>query len=253
MSDGIEIEVSSRGIATILLNRPERSNAIDPQAVDDLARQFAERGADDRTRIVVLRGAGKHFCSGADLVSRAQGNEGKAHTSIVDMLAALDRLSKPTVAVVQGAAIGGGAALAACCDVVLAADTAFFSVPEVRIGRAPLGVTPFLIRAMGHRNFRRYGLSGERFGAAEALRIGLVHEVVSADKLDQRLGEVTDALLHGAPQAQRELKADLEHSVTPSVTAILTRGASHGSPRTAEAVEGIASFKEKRKPIWYPQ
>jgi methylglutaconyl-CoA hydratase len=251
---GVEVEVSSRGIATILLNRPERSNAIDQRALDELARHFAQRGADDNTRIVVIRGAGKHFCAGADLVARASGAEPAApQTSIVDMLAALDRLPKPTIAVVHGAAIGGGAALAACCDVVLAADNAFFSVPEVRIGMPPLGVTPFLIRAMGHRSVRRYGLSGERFGAAEALRIGLVHEVVSAEKLDEKLGEIADALLHGAPQAQRALKADLEHSITPSVAAILARRASHGSPHTAEAIEGIASFKEKRKPSWYRQ
>ncbi len=254
MSEAIKVEVSSRGIATLLLNRPERSNAIDQSTLDELVRQFAARAADDRTRLVVLRGAGKHFCAGADLVARASEQEPVTRqTSIVDMLAALDRLPKPTIAAVHGAAIGGGAALAACCDIVLAAENAFFSVPEVRIGRPPLGVTPFLIRAMGHRSFRRYGLSGERFGAAEALRIGFVHEVVSAEQLDDKLGEIADALLHGAPQAQRVLKADLEHSVFPSVAAILGRGASHGSPQTAEAIEGIASFKEKRKPSWYPQ
>jgi methylglutaconyl-CoA hydratase len=251
---GVEVDVSSRGIATILLNRPERSNALDQRALDDLAQQFDERGADERTRIVVIRGAGKHFCSGADLVARAAGPEPSARqTSIVDMLAALDRLPKPTIAAVHGAAIGGGAALAACCDVVLAADNAFFSVPEVRIGMPPLGVTPFLIRAMGHRSVRRYGLSGERFGVAEALRTGLVHEVVAAGKLDERLAEIADAFLHGAPQAQRTLKAGIEHSVTPSVATILEHGASHGSSQTAEAREGIASFKEKRKPSWYPQ
>jgi methylglutaconyl-CoA hydratase len=241
-------------VATITLNRPERSNALDQATLDELAEQFAARAADDRTRVVVLRGRGRHFCAGADLVARAAGAESApARTSIVDMLAALDRLPKPTIAAVHGAAIGGGAAIAACCDVVLAADSAFFSVPEVRIGMPPLGVAPFLVRAMGHRSLRRYGLSGERFSAAEALRIGLVHEVVSADKFDARLGELADALLHGAPEAQRAVKADLEHAVTPSVEAILARGASHGSPHTAEAIEGIASFKEKRKPSWYPK
>jgi methylglutaconyl-CoA hydratase len=222
--------------------------------LDDLAQQFAKHAADDRTRIVVIRGTGKHFCSGADLVARAGGEETSAgQTSIVDMLAALDRFPKPTIAAVHGAAVGGGAAIAACCDVVLAADDAFFSIPEVRIGMPPLGVTPFVIRAIGHRSFRRYGLSGERFGAAEALRVGLVHEVVSAVKLDERLAEIADAMLHGAPLAQRTLKADMEHSVIPSVEAIRKRSASHGSPRTAEALEGIASFKEKRKPSWYPK
>jgi methylglutaconyl-CoA hydratase len=173
--------------------------------------------------------------------------------SLVDALAALDRLAKPTVAVIHGAAVGGGAALAACCDIVLAAESAFFSIPEVRVGMAPLGVAPFLIRAMGHRGFRRYGLSGERFGAAEALRIGLAHEVVGADKLDQKLAEITDALLHAAPGAVREMKAAMEHDVTPSVAAILARRAAHRPPKSAEANEGVASFREKRKPSWYPQ
>lgn len=255
MTRGVEVEVSSRGIATILLNRPERSNAIDQATLDELARQFAALAADERARVVVLRGAGKHFCAGADLVARASAPEQPApvQTTIVDMLAALDRLPKPTVAGIHGAAIGAGAALAACCDAVVAADSAFFSIPEVRIGMAPLGVTPFVIRAIGHRSFRRYGLSGERFGAAEALRIGLAHEVVPAEQLDAKLGEVVNALLHGAPGAQRTLKEGMEHSVIPTVAAIVAARPSHGSPRTVEAQEGIASFKEKRKPSWYPQ
>lgn len=254
MTSGVEVEVSARGIATILLNRPERLNAIDQATLDELARQFLSLGADERARIVVLRGAGKHFCAGADLVARASAPEpSAAQTTMVDLLAALDRLPKPTVAAVHGAAIGAGAALAACCDVVVAADSVFFSIPEVRIGMAPLGVTPFVIRAIGHRSFRRYGLSGERFGAAEALRIGLAHEVVPTEQLDAKLAEVIDALLHGAPAAQRTLKDGMERFAAPAVEAIVAARPSHGSTRTPEAQEGIASFREKRKPSWYPQ
>ena len=254
MTRGVEVEVSARGIATILLNRPERSNAIDQATLDELARQFEALASDERARVVLLRGAGKHFCAGADLVARASAPEPSAsQTTIVEMLAALDRVPKPTIAAVHGAAIGAGAALAACCDVVVAADSAFFSIPEVRIGMAPLGVTPFVIRAIGHRAFRRYGLSGERFGAAEALRIGLAHEVVPAEQLDAKLSEVVDALLHGAPAAQRTLKDGMERWADPTVAAIVAARPSHGSSRTPEAQEGIASFKEKRKPSWYPQ
>jgi methylglutaconyl-CoA hydratase len=254
MTRGVDVEVSARGIATILLNRPERSNAIDQATLDELARQFTSLAADERARVVVLRGTGKHFCAGADLVARASAPEpSAAQTTIVDMLAALDRLPKPTVAAVHGAAIGAGAALAACCDVVVAADSAFFSIPEVRIGMAPLGVTPFVIRAIGHRSFRRYGLSGERFGAAEALRVGLAHEVIAAEQLDAKIAEVVDALLHGAPSAQRTLKDGMERFVGPTVAEIVAARPSHGSTRTPEALEGISSFKEKRKPSWYPQ
>jgi len=251
---GVAVEVSSRGIATVTLARPERSNAFDQAMLDALAQAFAARAADAATRIVVIRGAGRHFCGCADLVARGMEPAPAAgQVSLVDALAALDRLPKPTIAVVHGAAVGGGAALAACCDIVLAADVAFFAIPEVRVGMAPLGVAPFLIRAMGHRSFRRYGLSGERFSAAEALRIGLAHEVVGADRLEAKLIELTDALLHAAPGAVRDMKAAMEHDVTPSVTAILARRAAHGPPRSEEAKEGIAAFKEKRKPSWYPQ
>lgn len=254
MSSGIAVEVSPRGIATITLDRPERSNAFDQGMLNALAAQFAERAADTATRIVVLRGAGKHFCGGADLVARGmEPTPAAGQVSLVDALAALDRLPKPTIAVVHGAAVGGGAALAACCDIVLATEGAFFAIPEVRVGMPPLGVAPFLIRAMGHRNFRRYGLSGERFGGAEGVRVRLVHEIVVADRLEQRLAEITDALLHAAPGAVREMKAAMEHDVTPSIEAILARRASHGPPQSPEAKEGIAAFKEKRKPSWYPQ
>lgn len=254
MSNGLQIDVSARGVATITLDRPERSNAIHQAMLDGLAAELAARADDDAVRVLVIRGHGKHFCAGADLVARANGSESiDRGTSITDMLAALDRFPKPTIAAVHGAAIGGGAALVACCDVVLAAEDAFFSIPEVRIGRPPLGVAPFVIRAIGHRSFRRYGLSGERFGATEALRVGLVHQISSAADLDEDLAEIVDEMLHGAPQAQQALKADMEYSVTPDVAAIIARGASHGSPDTSEALEGIASFKEKRKPSWYRQ
>jgi len=254
MAETLKIDRSPRGVATIWLNRPERSNAFDQRMLDELAREFFAHASDDGTRIVVLRGIGRHFCAGADLNARdGEPQASPAHASLVDVLAALDRLPKPTIAVVHGAAAGGGAALTACCDVVLACDGAFFSIPEVRVGMVPLGVAPFLIRAIGQRNFRRYGLTAERFSAAEGLRIGLVHAVVAADSLDDSLAEIADALLQGAPGAQRELKGELEHYTAPSLAELLARRAAHAPARTAEAIEGIASFKEKRKPSWYPQ
>jgi methylglutaconyl-CoA hydratase len=252
MSHGLEVGVSACGIATVLLNRPERSNAIDQAMLDGLAQHFAALAADARARVIVLRGAGRHFCSGADVAARASAGETPAaQATMPEMLAALDRLPLPTLAVVQGAAIGAGAGLAACCDIVLAADNAFFSIPEVRLGMAPFGLAPFLIRAMGLRAFRRYGLSGERIGAAEALRIGLAHEVAGADAIERRVDEITDALLHGAPGAMRELKTAVHDRFAPSpAEAAGRRAPAHLS---AEAREGIASFKEKRKPSWYPQ
>jgi len=250
MIDSLTLDVSARGVATLTLNRPDRSNAFDQPMLNELARQMAERAADEATRIVVLRGAGRHFCGGADLAARGAGGEQPgAPAALADVLAALDSLPKPTIAVVHGAAVGGGAGFAACCDIVLAAEGAFFSIPEVRVGMAPLGVAPFLINAMGQRAFGRYAQTGERFSAAEALRIGLVHEVVAADKLDERCAEIADALLHGAPGALRELKTSVKRHFAPP-----RMEAHHAAePRSAEALEGIASFKEKRKPSWYRQ
>jgi methylglutaconyl-CoA hydratase len=254
----ISVDVSARRIATVTLNRPDRGNAFDQTMLDELSAQFAALGADGQVRIVVLRGSGRHFCTGADLTSRsgnAQANfdqPAKSPATLRDVLVAIDTLPKPTVAVVHGGAVGGGAAFAACCDVAVATENAFFSIPEVRVGMAPLGVTPFLIRAMGHRGFRRYGLSGERIAPAEALRLGLVHQVCDAAQLDDVLARITDELLHGAPEATAELKRAAAEFASPALSAILANQPAHNS-KTPEALEGIASFREKRKPRWYPR
>jgi methylglutaconyl-CoA hydratase len=253
----IAVEVSPRRIATVLLNRPERGNAFDQVMLDELGQAFAALAAGEEARIVVLRGSGRHFCSGADLAARAAAASAQprqpaaAYFSLRDVLAGLDVLPKPTLAVVHGAAIGGGAAFAACCDAVIAADSAFFSIPEVRVGMPPLGVAPFLVRAIGHRNFRRYGLSGERITAVEALRLGLVHQICAADVLEETSARIADEFLHGAPDAIKALKSAAAQYAFPALSDILATPPAH-DPKTPEALEGIASFREKRKPSWYP-
>jgi methylglutaconyl-CoA hydratase len=249
----LAVEISPRRIATVLLSRAERGNAFNQAMLNELTAQLAALAGDDNVRLLVLRGGGKHFCTGADLAAReADAALPGPKASLVDVLAALDGFPKPTVAVVHGGAIGGGAGFAACCDVVLATENAFFSIPEVRVGMAALGVTPFLIRAMGHRSFRRYGLSGERIPAAEALRIGLVHELCDSTRLDDALARITDDLLHGAPGAIRDLKAASDRYASPTLASVVANKPAHPAP-SAEAREGIAAFREKRKPSWYPQ
>lgn len=245
----IAVELSPRGVATIRLNRPERGNAFDRNMLAELGRSLADLATDDTVRLAVLRGQGRHFCAGADLAGR-DGADGASGPSLIDVLTALDRLPRPTIAAVHGGAVGGGAAIAACCDVVVATEAAFFSIPEVRIGMAPVRLAPLFIRAMGDRAFRRYGLSGERIGAAEALRIGLVHELCTPQTLDATIGGIADALLHGAPGAIRELKEACGRLAAPPNAGADEAG--HGPARTPEAIEGIASFREKRKPRWYP-
>jgi methylglutaconyl-CoA hydratase len=250
----ITVEISPRRIATITLNRPDRGNAFDQTMLDELAQELKALGADDTVRIVMLRGAGRHFCTGADLAARAGDAPPAAQppASLRDVLLALDTLPKPTIAVVHGGAVGGGAGFVACCDVAVATDAAFFSIPEVRVGMPPLGVMPFLVRAMGHRSFRRYGLSGERIKAVDALRLGLVHEVCDAASLEETVARIADELLHGAPGAIAALKEASAPFASPPLFAILAHRPPH-NPKSPEAVEGIASFREKRKPSWYPQ
>ena len=251
----IVVEVSARRIARVRLNRPERGNAFDQAMLDELAQAFGALGADDAVRILVLRGSGRHFCTGADLAARGAtpaAAGATAHASLREVLTALDALPKPTMALVHGAAVGGGAAFAACCDVALATEDAFFSIPEIRVGMPPLGVAPFLVRAIGHRAFRRYGLSGERFAAAEALRLGLVHQTCATDALEEVSGRIADELLHGAPGAIATLKRAAAQYASPTLATILETQTPHDS-KSPEALEGIASFREKRKPSWYPQ
>jgi methylglutaconyl-CoA hydratase len=253
----ISVDTSPRRIATITLSRPERGNAFDQTMLDELGDQLKALAADDAVRIVVLHGAGKHFCTGADLASRGPSAQTQppqpAKYSLRDVLIILDSLPKPTVAVVHGGAVGGGAGFVTCCDVAIATDTAFFSIPETRVGMAAFGIMPFVIRAIGHRAFRRYGLSGERIAAADALRLGLVHELCDTAALDEMLARITDELLLAAPHATAALKAAAARYASPNLDEIRAHVQPPHDPRSAEAQEGVASFREKRKPGWYPQ
>jgi methylglutaconyl-CoA hydratase len=246
-------DLNAEGVATVTLNRPDRGNAFDQAMLDELGRCFAGFEGDARVRLVVLSASGKHFCTGADMSSRAEGAKGGLGFN--EVLARIDRLCKPTIAVVQGGCVGGGLGFAACCDVLLTEETAFFSVPELRVGIAPSPeLSGLLIRAMGYRAFRRYGLSGERISAAEALRIGLAHQVLAPGTVESELERLADAFLHNAPGATAELKDTIAAYALPPQQTLFPPGGtqSRGLARSPEAVEGLAAFREKRKPSWYP-
>ncbi len=240
----------ARGVATVTLNRPDRGNAMNPALIDELGACIRDLGADDRVRIIVLRGAGKHFCAGADVGGRG---EGEPRFTLATMLETLETTPKPTIAVVQGAAAGGGMALAACCDIVMGTPEAFFTIPEARLGMAPsVTLAGLFVRAIGLRAFRRYAYSGERIVAQEALRLGLLSEIAPAAEMEARLEALTDALLHSAPGAIATLKARVADFDVPPISMLFdpaVRDARHA--RSPEADEGIAAFKEKRKPSWY--
>ena len=245
MGEPLSISTSARGVMTVLLNRPERGNALGQQMLSGLMAALETARTDARIRILLLRGAGRHFCSGADLAERGASSANRV--ALPDVLAAVDVLPKPTVAVVQGGCVGGGLALATCCDAVLAMENAFFSVPELRLGLVPTALMPFFVRALGPRALRRYGLSGERIAAAAALRLGIVGAVLEEGKADAEVEALLDALLHSAPGAVREFKRRLGiyGTLPPADTQ------PGDAELEAERQEGVASFREKRKPAWY--
>ena len=249
----ITLDISPRAIATVTLNRPDRGNALNQTLIDDIGNCFAALAVNPAVRVIVVRGAGKHFCAGADL--GGSGGAGEAKYTLAGMMEVVDRCPKPTIAAVHGAAIGGGFALTSACDVILATPEAFFSIPETRLGMAPSPtLSALFMRAVGYRNFRRYGFSGERISSAQAHTFGHVSEICAGDELNARVATIADAMLMSAPGAMAALKARIaEYGIPPASELYdpVHRDARH--VRTEEALEGVAAFREKRRPRWYPQ
>ncbi len=253
-------EVDDRGVATVTLNRPEVGNAYNGDLIQGLHDAMDILGTRRDLRVVVLRGRGKHFQAGADLAwvrrTAAASEEENVRVSqaTADAVNRLNRLPVPTVAAVQGGCFGGGTGIVAACDVVVAADDAIFSISETRWGLMAGIIVPQLVDAMGVRQVRRYALTGERFGAEEARRIGFVHEVVPAAELDAAAERMVDRLLQNAPEANAQTKQVALDSawgnVRDDVFDRLVR--QHAAKRQSpEATEGLASFAEKRAARWY--
>lgn len=249
----------THGVATLRLNRPETHNAFDEVMILELTEALAAAGADASVRVVVLRGAGKSFCAGGDLgwmqrMARFSDSENRADAAaLARMLRTLDRCPKPVLAVVQGSAMGGGVGLVAASDIAIASDQAVFALSEARLGLVPATISPYVIEAIGARACRRYFLTGERFAAAEAYRLGLVHEICADDDIEARVAAVLEALLASAPGAQATAKelirqvsnAPLDAALIDATAATIARIRSGG-----EAREGITAFFAKRKPNW---
>ncbi len=249
--------LDARGVATVTLNRPEVNNAYDAALIQGLHDAMDALGSG--VRVALLRGAGRHFQAGADLkwirAVAAQSGEENERASRATALAVhrLNTLPVPTVALVQGGCFGGGTGIVAACDIVIAAEDAMFSIAETRWGLTAAIILPQLADAIGARQVRRYALTGERFDAREARRIGLVHEVVPTAQL-QAAGEKTvSQLLQNAPEANSQTKrVALEFSYGKLEQPVLDRlVAQHAAKRRSrEAVEGLASFAEKRPARW---
>lgn len=246
-------------VATVTLNRPEIHNAFDETLIAHLTAAFVSLDDNPDVRVVVLAGAGKSFCAGADLnwMKRmaAFGREENVADAqaLATMLRALYALSKPTIARVGGAAFGGGVGLVAACDVALAVPQATFALSEAKLGLIPATIGPYVIEAIGARQARRYFLTAERFTAAEALRIGLLHEIVAADAMDARIGALVATLKAAGPGAQLECKALIRGVAhRPIDDDVIAGTAQHIAAVRAspEGREGVAAFLGKRAPAW---
>jgi len=261
MSNPVLWDLDARGVATVTLNRPEVNNAYDAGLIQGVLAAMDELGKKPSLRVVVLKGNGRHFQAGADLKwinavrpKSIEENEAVSRATF-EAVQRLNCLPIPTIALVQGGCFGGGAGVISACDVVIAADNAMFSITEVRWGLTAAIILPQLCDSIGVRQVRRYALTGERFGAQEARRIGLVHEVVPLSDLESAGARMVDQLLANGPDALAETKRlAMESSfggmaVDDAAYARLVK--MHSARRqTEEASEGLASFAEKRAANW---
>ena len=248
------------GVGIITLNRPERHNAFDDALIEELTAAVTAMADDPAVRVLVLSGTGKSFCAGADLNWMKRAAAFSPEESVADaralaeMLRVLAQTEKPTVARVQGAALGGGVGLVAACDIAIATYDAQFTLSEVKLGIIPAVISPHVINAIGERAARRYMLTAERFAAAEAYRIGLVHEIVPDQAaLDDAVGEIVDALLKNGPAALARCKELIRAVAWKPLSASVIEDTAQRIAmirRSDEAREGMDAFLEKRPPSW---
>ena len=246
-------------IARLCMDRPALHNAFDDALIAGLMAALEALACDDAVRVVVLEGSGASFSAGADLnwmrgmAAASEDANREDSLRLAKLMRTLDELPKPTIARVQGAAFGGGVGLVACCDIAIAAEEARFGLTESRLGLLPAVISPYVIAAIGTRNARRYFATAEIFDAAEALRIGLLHDVVAADELDAAIDRQLALLLKAAPHASADAKRlvreasaatdrdRLDHDNAALIAALRV---------SAEGQEGLGAFLDKRKPSW---
>lgn len=262
MSDEVPVllDTTPEGVATVTLNRPALHNAFNDELIERLTDVFDDLGKQDGIRAVVVQGAGPSFCAGADLNwMRRAADYGEAEnledaSTLGRMLHRLNEMPKPTIALVQGAAIAGGTGLVAACDIAVAVRGSKFALTEVKLGLLPSVISPYVVAAMGARQARRYFLTAERFDADEACRIGLVHwQVEDAAGLAAARDQLLGHFLASAPGALAETKDLIRSVANRRVDADLVQETARriaARRATAEGKEGIGAFLEKRRPSW---
>ena len=256
------LEITTIGkVVTVAINRPDVHNAFDDTLVTDLTNALGKFERDANIRAVVLTGTGSSFSAGADLnwmrdMAKASESDNRADAErLAALMHKLNTFPKPTIARVNGAAYGGGVGLIACCDVAIAADTAKFGLTEVKLGLIPAVISPYVIAAIGARHARRLFVTGEVFDANEALRIGLVHHAVAANRLDDSTDHILSWLAKGGPVAQHEAKQLVQRlgGIAHPDTLIADRKLSALIARlrvSPEGQEGLSAFLDKRPPGW---
>ena len=246
-------------ICTITLCRPDVRNAFNDEVIAELKTAFIDAGQATDVRCVVLAAEGPAFCAGADLNWMRRMADYTRDENLADagqlaaMLRAIYECPKPTIARVQGDVFAGGVGLVAACDMALSVDTATYCLSEVKLGLIPATISPYVIRAMGARASHRYFLTAERFSAAEAHRMGLVHEVVTADALDAKVAELTRAVVSASPNAVRACKRLVQDVAEREIDDALVAHTVAGIAdirSSAEGKEGVQSFLQKRQPNW---
>ena len=259
MASKVLSQIDKDGNATIALNRPDVHNALDPEMGAQLISTLQALDANPKVRAVVIMGQGASFCAGADIghmrksatYSKKQNSEAAlAHAQIYHTIYTLQ---KPTIARVHGAVRGGGMGIVAACDIAVGSLDATFRLSEVRLGIAPVMISPYVVAAIGERQSRRYFLTAETFDAAEAFRIGLLHDLVIADELNARIGNLLAELYCGGPQAvafaKRQIAKVAQATIGPETVEETARGIAT-MRATAEAQEGLGAFLEKRPAAW---
>tara|TARA_R110002126_G_scaffold38317_7_gene114428 strand:+ start:562 stop:1479 length:918 start_codon:yes stop_codon:yes gene_type:complete len=254
-----QLSIDQRGVANLVLNRPEVHNAFDNLMIAELIQVLDNLARNDQVKVLLLSANGKNFSAGADLNWMRSMAEKDYEQNLDDanelatLMHKLDKFSKPTIAMVQGAAFGGAVGLVACCDMAIASDTASFCLSEVKIGLIPAVISPYVMRALGERQSRRYFLTAERFTADTAKALGLLHEVVSASELPQQADALAEQLLQNSPAAMSAAKALIHNiynrKISNNVVAHTTQAIAEIRV-SDEGQEGLSAFLEKRRPNW---
>ncbi|WP_191601965.1 enoyl-CoA hydratase/isomerase family protein [Marinomonas algicola] len=256
----VTLRYSQAGVAELTLNRPEKHNAFDDSIIQLLIEKLKAAENNESTRVLVLKSNGKHFSAGADLnwmkrmAQNSHADNVQDAANLAKLMQTLNDFQHPTIALIQGATYGGAVGLAACCDIVLAQDNARFCLSEVKIGLTPATISPYVIRAIGERQARRFFLTAEVISAPEALQIGLVHQLLSSyEALTNAADAMIKQLTQNSPKAvtaAKKLIADVSHKDLSSELIQHTVNGIADIRVSNEGQEGLSAFLNKRRPTW---